>query len=253
MTQSFTGRAGLVTGAASGIGRATAKMLAARGAAVTLSDKDRDGGNAAVEEILRSGGQARFAPCDVKDPDAIRQMVDEAAAAYGRLDFAFNNAAITAMPTKTIGTSIEDWRAQIETDLSSVFYCMKYELPHMVAARRGAIVNNSSDAGLKVVPGIPGYVAAKHGVIALSRTAAVEYGGFGVRVNAVCPGATHTPMMALWTKGDAEIERQFCANIPLSRFAEPDEVAEAVLWLFSDAASYVTGIALPVDGGVTAA
>ena len=248
-TTAFAQQCGIVTGAGSGIGKAAAMMFAARGASLTIADINVDAGKAAEDAIRSAGGVAHFVACDVADPDSVKAMVDGSVARFGRLDFAFNNAGITGVPANTADAAIDEWKRMMETDLNSVFYCMKYQLAHMKAAGRGAIVNNSSDAGLKPVPTISSYVTAKTGVIALTRNAALEYAGVGIRINAVCPGATRTPMMALCAP-NAEVEAQVCAGIPAGRYGEPEEVAEAVVWLCSAAASYITGVALPVDGGL---
>lgn len=248
----LAGRVAIITGAASGIGQATARLFARCGASVSLADIDEHGGEALLRELRGQGVPAMFTRCDVSRADEVEQLVSATVAEFGRLDCAFNNAGITQDFTSTEATAVAEWQRVMDVDLSSVFYCMKYQIAAMARGTGGAIVNNSSDAGLRVVAGIAAYNTAKAGVIALTRTAAREAGQHQVRVNAVCPGATDTPMMAQVTKGDPAIIAQVNQNIPLGRFADPDDIAQAVVWLCSDQATYITGAALPVDGGLTA-
>lgn len=247
----FAGQVGLVTGAGSGIGAGTAKLFAERGAAVAVVDLNPASGGRVADDIVTAGGTARFLQCDVTDPQQVKVMVDGVVEAFGKLDFAFNNAGITGPVTKTADVPIEGWRAVIDLDLNAVFYCMKYEIPHMLANGGGAIVNTSSDAGIQSVPTIAPYVAAKHAVIGLTKCTAQEYARFGVRVNAICPGATDTPLMRLWYDGNPGSEASTNRSIPVGRIATVREVAEGVLWLCSDAASYAVGMAMAVDGGLT--
>ena len=249
----FSGKVAIVTGSASGIGFAAAARFAQAGAFVTLADRDEEAGQAAADALRSDGARAEFVAVDVADPVQVEALVQRVVTTHGRLDSAFNNAGITQMIGSIEATELADWDKIMAIDLSSIFYCLKYQVAAMKQqARGGSIVNNSSDAGLRVVPGIAAYNAAKHGVLALTRTAAREAGADGVRVNAICPGATDTPMMALFTKGEAELVAEFSKNIPLGRFGTPDEIADVVLWLCSDLARYVTGAVIPVDGGLTA-
>lgn len=252
-TLDFSGKVAIVTGSASGIGLATATQFAQAGAFVALADRDEQAGQAAAESLRMQGARADFIAVDVADPVQVDALVQRVVSTYKRLDCAFNNAGITQMFGGIEATELATWDKITAIDLSSIFYCLKYQIAAMKAlGTGGSIVNNSSDAGLRVVPGIAAYNSAKHGVLALTRTAAREAGANGIRVNAICPGATDTPMMALFTNGEAELVEQFSKNIPLGRFGTPDEIADAVLWLCSDLSRYVTGAVIPVDGGLTA-
>jgi NAD(P)-dependent dehydrogenase (short-subunit alcohol dehydrogenase family) len=247
----FDGRVALVTGGGSGIGRASALGFAHEGAAVAVIDIDEQGGAGTVDEIEESGGRAVFVPADVTKAADAEAMVARAVSAFGRLDFAHNNAGITGPGAPTADYSEADWDRVIAVNLKSVFLSMKYELPELVK-RGGAIVNTSSGAGLIGFAGLPAYVASKHGVIGLTKTAALEYAAAGVRINAVCPGSTRTAMLEAFMGGDPKMEKAMASSTPLSRLARPGEIAAAVVWLCSDAASFVIGAALPVDGGAVA-
>lgn len=218
---------------------------------MTLVDIDEESGRRIVAEIEAGSGTARFTRCDLTDPEAVKRMVDSAVDAYGRLDFAFNNAGITGSVHPTADVPLQEWDQVIKLDLTSVFYCMKYEIPHLLAAGGGAIVNTSSDAGTQAIAGIAPYVAAKHAILGLTKSAAMEYAAQGVRVNAICPGATKTRMMAEWFAMNPDAEVAATKSIPLGRLADVDEIAEAVLWLCSDAAQYAIGMAMALDGGLT--
>jgi NAD(P)-dependent dehydrogenase (short-subunit alcohol dehydrogenase family) len=247
----FRGKAALVTGGGSGIGRASALAFAERGAAVTVVDIRGDHAAETAKLIEAAGGQARWAECDVTQSGAVEAMVNEAAAAYGRLDFAHNNAGITGPAAVTAAYTEEDWDRVLAVNLKSVFLSMKYELPHLTK-QGGAIVNSSSGAGLIGFAGLPAYVASKHGVVGLTKAAALEYASKGVRINAICPGSTRTPMLEAYMGGDPTMEKLMASASPLARLATPEEMAAAVMWLCSDAASFVIGVALPVDGGAVA-
>jgi NAD(P)-dependent dehydrogenase (short-subunit alcohol dehydrogenase family) len=247
----FNGRVALVTGGGSGIGRASALGFAQEGAAVAVVDIDEHGGAGTVAEIEDSGGRAIFVPADVTRAADAETMVARAVSAFGRLDFAHNNAGITGPGAPTADYREADWDRVIAVNLKSVFLSMKYELPELVK-QGGAIVNTSSGAGLIGFAGLPAYVASKHGVIGLTKAAALEYAAAGVRINAVCPGSTRTAMLEAFMGGDPKMEKAMASGTPLSRLARPGEIAAAVVWLCSDAASFVIGAALPVDGGAVA-
>jgi NAD(P)-dependent dehydrogenase (short-subunit alcohol dehydrogenase family) len=247
--QDFAGKAVLVTGGGSGLGQAAARILAGRGAGVMVADLNEDGGAATVEQCEAAGGEAVFTRADVTRNDEVAALVDATVKRWGRLDGALNNAGTTGPSKPTADYTLEEWNAVVALNLTSVFLCLKHEIPQMVAQGGGAIVNTSSGAGLVGFPGLPGYVATKHGVIGLTRAAALEYVKAGVRINAICPGSTRTPMLEGFMGGNAEIERAMENSAPIGRLAHPDEIAEAMVWLLSDAASFVVGHAFAVDGG----
>jgi NAD(P)-dependent dehydrogenase (short-subunit alcohol dehydrogenase family) len=240
----FSGRVALVTGAGSGIGRATALAFARAGASVIAADRDRVTG---VETVELAGANARFVPVDVASSESVRKMVAAAIVQFGRLDYAHNNAGVAAAQHDVGDLPEDEWDRVQAVMLRGVYLCMKYELPHLLETG-GAIVNTASGAGLVGYPGQSPYVSSKHGVLGLTKTAALEYGRRGVRVNAVCPGTVRTPMVEAATQLPG-LEEQLLALHPIGRLGTPDEVAQAVLWLCSDAASFVLGHALAVDGG----
>jgi NAD(P)-dependent dehydrogenase (short-subunit alcohol dehydrogenase family) len=243
-------RAGLVTGAAGGIGRASAIAFAATGASVVVSDLHarRADGEETVRVIADAGGDATFVACDVAVPEQCQALVDETLAAYGRLDFAHNNAGIDhAAPL--VGTDDADFERVLRVNLWGVWSGMKAQIPAMIDNGGGAIVNTSSLAGLVGAPTLGAYVASKHAVLGLTRTAAKEHAAHGIRVNAICPAAVRT---GITDKLPPEIHDVLPEIQAIKRYAEPEEIAAAVVWLCSDLASFVTGIAMPVDGGATA-
>jgi NAD(P)-dependent dehydrogenase (short-subunit alcohol dehydrogenase family) len=247
-----TGRVAIVTGGGSGIGRATALRFAAGGAAVVVADVNGQGAEETVARIIAAGGQAKAVTADVTDPAQVEAMVGVAAQGLGRLDIAFNNAGTSGVFGPTADADVDEWRRVIEVNLTSVFLCLRAEIPVMLRGGGGAIVNTSSGAGLMGFAGLPAYVASKHGVIGLTRSAALEYAKEGIRVNAVCPGTVRTPMLEGFTGGDEDALQAMGQMMPIGRLATPDEIAGAVVWLCSDEASYVTGHAMAVDGGALA-
>ena len=249
---SFADKITLITGAGSGIGRATALAFGAAGAAVVVSDVHETGGQETVALVEQAGGEAFFVGADVSRPDEVAALVAETVRRYGRLDIAVNNAGIGGAWARTADYPLEDWARVLAVNLSGVFYCMQQELRQMSAQGGGAIVNVASIAGQRALANAPAYTASKHGVIGLTRTAAQEYARQNIRVNAVCPVFTRTPLFQGMIEGNDRLAERLVQNIPARRFGEPQEIADAILWLCSDAAGFVTGQALNVDGGLTA-
>jgi NAD(P)-dependent dehydrogenase (short-subunit alcohol dehydrogenase family) len=248
----LAGKVAFVTGAASGIGRGSALALAAAGAQVAAADIDGPGAHATVAAIEAGGGKGLAVELDVTDPDAVAAAVHAVVERFGGLDLAHNNAGTSGTLTSVAGCSLEEWQRVLALNLTGVFLCMQQEIPAMVARGGGAIVNTSSGAGLVGFPGLPAYVASKHGVVGLTKSAALELASDGIRVNAICPGTTATPMIEAFVGADPRIERQLRATCPNGRMATPEEIAAAALWLLSPAASYVSGVALPIDAGAVA-
>jgi NAD(P)-dependent dehydrogenase (short-subunit alcohol dehydrogenase family) len=248
----FEGKAILVTGGASGIGRAAAEAFAAEGGRVLVVDRDGDGAARVANGIVDAGGVAIGCAADIADFDACTRMVARAVEAFGGLDVAFNNAGIPGSLTQPVHeTSLEDWRAMMAVNLDGAFHCIKAEVPAMLARGGGAIVNTASVAGLVAGPTMSSYVTAKHGVMGLTRAAALDLAPMNIRVNAICPGAIRTGMLES-AFAVPEVRAQMEAAHPIGRVGTAQEAAAAVLFLASPAASFVLGVGLPVDGGVTA-
>jgi NAD(P)-dependent dehydrogenase (short-subunit alcohol dehydrogenase family) len=247
----MNGKVAIVTGASSGIGKCVAEFYAREGASVLLSDINEELGQAAAKEIDPTGRKAKFAKADVAQPQECEQVVTAALEAFGRLDYACNNAGIGGEQNPTADYSLEGWQKVIGVNLSGVFYCMKYQIPAMLKNGGGSIVNMASILGQVSFLGAVGYVAAKHGVVGLTQNAAVEYAARGIRVNAVGPGFISTPMIQA-LEDNKQAYNLLVSLHPVGRLGRPEEVAELVIWLSSDKASYVTGAYYPVDGGYLA-
>jgi NAD(P)-dependent dehydrogenase (short-subunit alcohol dehydrogenase family) len=248
----LAGKTIIVTGAGNGIGRTSALTLAGAGASVVVADIDGAAGAETASTIQAAGGQASFVKVDVTDSGDVKAMVNHAIEIFGHLDGAHNNAGVLGSSIPLIDVDDDDWRKVIDINLTSVFLCMKHEIRAILQQNRpGSIVNTASFSGLVAVPNAAAYVASKHGVVGLTKAAAVEYGRKGIRVNAVCPGTVNTQMMQEWIAANPKVEKALTGVSPMRRLAEASEVADAVVWLCSDAASFVNGHALPVDGGAT--
>lgn len=251
-TYDFKGHVALITGASSGMGLATAQAFAASGASVVLADINGDALASAVGNLKEMGHAALGVRCDVSDESQVSELVRQTVATFGRLDMAFNNAGIQAPPTDAADEPAELFDRVNAINLRGVWTCMKHELKQMREQRSGAIVNCSSLGGLVGLPGRAAYHASKHGVIGLTRSAALEYAPRGIRINAICPGTIATPMVTdMLAKGELDLATAV-KNQPIGRLGEADEIAASVLWLCSAGASFVVGVALPVDGGYTA-
>jgi len=246
------GKVALVTGAGSGIGRATARAFARRGARVLVSDVAVEAGEETVKLIAGASGVARFVRADVASEADVERLIAAALSAYGRLDCAHNNAGVPGAEAKTADYPQADWDRVIAVNLTGVWLCMKHEIRQMLAQGGGAIVNTASVAGLQGFARYSAYTASKHAVVGLTKTAALEYARSGIRVNAVCPGYIRTGMTQPMLDRHPGLEERVSSIEPLGRIGRPEEIAETVVWLCSDAASFVTGLAMPVDGGLMA-
>ncbi|WP_208027062.1 glucose 1-dehydrogenase [Rhabdothermincola sediminis] len=252
MSGSFAGKVALVTGGASGIGRATVEQLAAAGARVVVADLDDVQGAGVADAVHASGGEAVFVRTDVAVPDEVEAMVAATLDRFERLDVAVNNAGRPGAYAALTDQTLEDWERTLAVNLTGTFMCLRAEISAMVTAGGGAIVNVASAAGLMGFAHLPAYVASKHGVIGLTKSVALEFARSGIRVNAVCPGNVRTQMLEGFAGGDEQTLQGMGRMQPIGRLGTPQEVAEAIVWLCSDAASFVTGHAMAVDGGVLA-
>jgi NAD(P)-dependent dehydrogenase (short-subunit alcohol dehydrogenase family) len=254
MAGEFEGKVALVTGASMGIGRASALAFARRGAKVVVADVDVKGGEETARLIREAGGEAIFVKTDVANAAEVEALVKKTVKVYSKLDYAHNNAAITrGIGVMTGEYKEDDWDAQLDVNLKGVFLCMKYEIPEMLKIGKGtAIVNTSSISGLSGHPADPGYVGSKFGVVGITKSTAMQYGRTGLRINCVCPGPIRTSLYERVAAAIPGVEEATLERNPMGRIGEPEEIAEAVVWLCSDAASYITGVPLPVDGGLAA-
>jgi NAD(P)-dependent dehydrogenase (short-subunit alcohol dehydrogenase family) len=248
----FQDKVFMVTGGASGIGKATAIMFALEGANVIVADISVKGGQDTVQEIKRMGGIATYIQTDVSKAREVENLINRIIESYGKLDFAFNNAGIDHKNTRMHEITEDMWDKVTSVNLKGVWLCMKFELAQMLKQGHGVIVNTSSVGGLVGSPGLTAYTASKGGINQLTKTAAIEYARAGIRVNALCPALTLTPLTESFLQNSPETAERVLEQTPMGRMATTEEMASAVLWLCSDTASYVTGICLPVDGGMTA-
>jgi len=248
----ISGSTAIVTGGGSGIGREAAVRFGEEGANVVVADVNVDGSEETAELVREAGGDATVIETDVSDPADVEAMVDAAVETYGGLDYAFNNAGIEGESEPAGEHPLDNWKQVIDVNLKGVYLCMRYELPAMLESGGGSIVNTSSIAGLVAFPGLSPYVASKHGVIGLTKTAAVEYSREGVRVNAISPGVIDTPMVQRSEEDDPEMMEQVTAATPIGRLGAPEEIGDAAVWLCSEDASFVTGETLVIDGGYVA-
>lgn len=251
MEISYKGKVALVTGSAMGIGLAAATAFAEAGASVAMADINAEALAESVKKLQKAGFNVMAIECDTANEEQIAGMVEKTVSAYGRLDAAFNNAALQTPQVPMAEMSNDDFDRTIAINLRGVFLCMRYEIRQMLAQGGGAIVNTSSQGGVTGFPGQAAYIASKHGVIGLTRTAALDYAQKNIRINAVCPGVIRTPMVERLLGGNKDIEAQLSKSIPMGRLGESKEIADAVVWLCSPYASFVLGQPVIVDGGFT--
>ena len=247
----FSGKVALITGAGSGIGKATALAFAQQGAQLVLSDIHQGNLTAVQEEIQKLGREVLAVPTDVSDFYQVKSLMEQSVAKFGKIDIALNNAGIGGQRERTSKFSLESWDKVIAVNQSGVFYCMREELRFMEQQQFGSIVNIASIAGLRAFPLQMAYSASKFAVVGMTKTAAGEYAKMGIRINAVCPVFTHTPMVDDLLELDPSIKEKLVKTIPMRRFAEVSDMVNAILWLSSPSSSFVTGLALPIDGGQT--
>ena len=249
---SLDGKSAFVTGGASGIGQATALAFAERGARVLVADVDTEGAQETLRLVELGGGEANFVSCDVGDSASVEAAIDRCVELYGRIDCAFNNAGVLGDMTLTADCSEENFDRIMRVNLKGIWLSMKYEIPHMLRQGGGVIVNTASNAGMTGTPQLSVYSATKGGVVMLTRSAALEYARSNIRINCVCPGLISTPMVAQQAIDYPDAVANFTELEPIGRMGRPEEIAEAVVWLSSDAASFVTGHPMAVDGGILA-
>ena len=249
MNKQFQNKTVLILGGTSGIGRTTALQFAQKGANVVIGGRNADNGNEVVRSIEAMDGNGLFVQTDVRDLRALQNTVDRTVGEFGGLNVAFNNAGLAGTGSRTADESEADWSEMVDTKLNGVWRGMKCQIPAMLDAGGGAIVNMAGNWGLVGFPTYATYCAAAHGVMGLTKAAAMEYVGAGIRINAVCPGAVDAPILDRMTGGNTEIKNSFAQQLPVGRLCSQEDIAEAVLWLASDVASYVNGVGLVLDGG----
>lgn len=242
----------IITGAGSGIGRATAEEFASRGAIVIVSDLDIDKGQATTQAILQNGGQARFIKADVSSDHEVIELIENTISEHGHIDHMINNAGIDMGMSFFDQISDDHWTKTIAINQTGVFYCMRAVLKVMMQQEKGSIVNVASAAGIRSAPRMGAYAASKHAVVGMTKTAAFEYGKYNIRVNAVCPTVIETPMGTKYLHKDEQLKQMMLRTVPMRRFGAAEEVAKTICWLSSTEASYLNGVALPVDGGSNA-
>ncbi len=252
MSNEYKDKVVVITGGTSGIGEATARSFLSGGAKVVVVGSSKEKGARARDEFTRMGYEIQFIQADVSKSPDVKALMEKVVETYHRIDFAVNNAAIDHEPVRVHEIPEEDWDRVLAVNLKGVWLCMKYELAQMLKQGFGSIVNVSSQGGLVAAPLIAAYAASKGGIIQLTRTAALEYATDNIRINAVCPGTTKTPFLDNMLKKHPDMETRMAGSIPMKRVATSEEIANAITWLCSDKASYVNGVCLPVDGGVTA-